>query len=106
MYAQSTLQNISSYLSNANVPQRLIDLMMSRPSNDIYWMTDDDIEQLGAYSPGLEELLISRCGYSRNLMSDIAKEEKSNDSVVAARGKQRLEDFSECSVTACMVGVV
>lgn len=61
---------IGTYLRDQNVPQRLIDLMMSRPSNDVYWMTDEDIKQLGNFSPGREELLISRCGYSRNLLTD------------------------------------
>lgn len=68
------MQIIGAYLRNQDVPQRLIDLMMSRPSNDIYWMTEEDIKQLGQYSPGREELLISRCGYSRHLSADIWSE--------------------------------
>jgi len=64
------MQIIGAYLRYQDIPQRLIDLMMSRPSNDLYWMTMEDITELGNYSPGIEELLISRCGYSRNSTSD------------------------------------
>src|ERR1019366_2571432 len=66
------MKKTGTYLRDEDVPQRLIDLMMSRPSNDIYWMTQDDIDQLGSFSPGYEELLISRCGYSRNMYNDIS----------------------------------
>lgn len=91
---------IREYLSNENVAQRLIDLMMSRSSNDIYWMTVDDINQLGTYSAGREELLISRCGYSKKLLSDVGEEMRSDDSIVVTHGKQRFEDFANCEVTA------
>lgn len=98
------MQIISTYLRNQAMPQRIIDLMMSRPSNDIYWMTNEDIEQLGSYSPGREELLISRCGYNRNLYNDVVSEMVSNmtskDSIKTAGARARLEAFNECSENA------
>ena len=57
------MNTVSVYLKAEMVPQRLIDEMMSRSSTNIYWMSNDDIDQLGEYSPGLEEMLISRCNY-------------------------------------------
>jgi hypothetical protein len=63
-------------------------------------MTDDDLEQLGTYSPGMEELLISRCGYSRKFINEVTAERTSRDSGVAARGQQRMKAFAECSATA------
>ena len=90
----------SEYLRNQDISQHLIDLMMSRPSNDIYWMTDEDIEQLGSYSPGMEELLISRCGYSRKFIDEVSTERSSKNAEVAAHGLQRMKAFAECSYTA------
>jgi hypothetical protein len=87
------MKKTGTYLRDEDVPQRLIDLMMSRPSNDIYWMTQDDIDQLGSFSPGYEELLISRCGYSRNMFNDTAtatfKARQRGDSVLEAREQER-----------------
>lgn len=63
-------------------------------------MTEADIDQLGDYSPGLEELLITRCGYSRNMIYDMVKEMVSNDSAVVARANERRKAFDDCSVNA------
>jgi len=49
----------------SNVSQHLIDEVMSRPSNDTYWLNYKDLESIGEYDPGLEEALISACGYVR-----------------------------------------
>jgi hypothetical protein len=102
------MQKISTYLRNEDVPQRLIDLMMSRSSNEIYWMTQDDIDQLGSFSPSLEELLISRCGYSRNMIQDgataMVMARQKGDSVGAVREKERLkasaEALGQCEASA------
>ena len=40
--------------------------MMSRPSNDIYWLTEADLREIGEYPPEIEEFLIQKCGYNRN----------------------------------------
>lgn len=90
----------SDYLRNSDVPQNLIDKMMSRPSNDIYWMTDDDVKQIGEYSPGMEELLIARCNYSRHMIDDIASERMSKDSNKVADGLARMKAFADCESAA------
>ena len=64
---QQLMSRIRQYLGAENVPQMLVDAMMSRPSTDVYWLTDDDLESLGEYSPAYEELLIAKCGYDRKL---------------------------------------
>lgn len=55
----------AQYLRENGVSQRLIDEMMDRPSNNIYWLSEQDILQLGEYSPQMEETFIASCGYSR-----------------------------------------
>ena len=59
------MKRIQGYLEQQMLSRRLIDLMMSRPSNDIYWLTRADFDELGEYSPQIEELLIRRCDYVR-----------------------------------------
>lgn len=94
------MQITSAYLRNEDIPQRLIDLMMSRPSDDIYWMTANDIEQLGNYSPGREELLISRCGYSRKIGDELAIAKLNHDSAAESRVIARAKEIGVCSATA------
>jgi len=63
---RAAMTKLRGYLSERNVPQRLIDEMMARPSNDVYWMTDHDFIELGNFSPEGEELFVANCGYRRN----------------------------------------
>ena len=39
--------------------------MMSRASNDIYWITKDDFNEIGEVPPDMEELYISKCNDNR-----------------------------------------
>jgi hypothetical protein len=59
------MRQVQNYLEQQMVSRRLIDLMMSRPSNDIYWLTAADFDELGEYSPQVEELLVQKCAYVR-----------------------------------------
>ena len=65
-----TQQNIQrktvSYLEERLVSRRLVDLMMSRASNDVYWITESDYLELGEYPPHIEELVIAKCKYDKN----------------------------------------
>jgi hypothetical protein len=62
---EAVMRKIKIHLENKMISQSLIEEMMSRPSNDIYWLTARDAEKIGEYSPGDEEALISKCGYKR-----------------------------------------
>lgn len=61
---EKIMRDMRSYLVKAGVGHSLIDKMMSHASNDIYWLNAEEIRALGKYSPGLEEQLISKCGYN------------------------------------------
>lgn len=62
---EELMRKFRSHLSSKQVPQYLVDEMMARPSNDIYWLKDRDLELIGPFSAGDEEALIARCGYKR-----------------------------------------
>lgn len=66
---QLEMGKVVDYLRRESVPLRLIDEMMSHASNDIYWLSDADLWQLGEFHPGLEEVLIARCAYDKRLTS-------------------------------------
>lgn len=62
---EAMMAQAKEYLASRGVAQHLIDLMMSRPSNDIYWLSERDLDAIGPYDPGDEENLIRRCKYKR-----------------------------------------
>jgi hypothetical protein len=74
---------LSAYLEEEMVPKRLVELMMTHPSNDIYWLSADDLKQLGEYAPAMEEFLINRCGYDRNLADKIMSSKGNSSSLIA-----------------------
>jgi hypothetical protein len=61
-------QYVSRFLEEYLLPRRLIDVMMSRASNEVYWLTDKDIYEIREYSSFAEELFISKCNYQRELI--------------------------------------
>lgn len=61
---KDAMQQVKKYLVSEGVSQHLIDEMMSRPSNDIYWLPERDIDNL-EINAGLEEALIAKCGFKR-----------------------------------------
>lgn len=62
---EDLMRSVNNYLVGENFPKRLIDEMMGRPSNDVYWLKQADKELIGKYAPAYEEELISKCNYSR-----------------------------------------
>jgi len=56
----------TKYLEDKLIPRRIIDLMMSRPSNEVYWLTEADLFEIGEYPPHIEELYIAKCDYDKS----------------------------------------
>lgn len=57
------MRETREFLQQQNVSQRLIDEMMRRRSNDVYWLTETDLTELKALSPYMEELYVAECGF-------------------------------------------
>ena len=60
------MRAVVDYLDRQLIPRRITDAMMSRPSNDIYWLSSEDLDDIGEHPPQIEEYLIQRCNYDRN----------------------------------------
>jgi hypothetical protein len=100
---------VRNHLENRHVPRRLIDLMMSRASNQIYWVSLDDFDQyLRPVNPDIEELNIARCGDSSNRLmllryrntgrltnSDIQELDKNIDSIFDCEGELTIAALEE-----------
>lgn len=62
---EAMMNNVKIILAYNRIPNYLIDIMMGRPSNDIYWLSERDLDMIGENNPGDEEVLIKKCGYRR-----------------------------------------
>ena len=89
------MREMSAYLDKQLLPKRLIDIMMSRPSNDVYWMTTEDLAELGHYPVNQEEFYIQKCGYIKNVEARIAN---STSRTEQARLYKSMTDSVPCMV--------
>lgn len=97
------MQIVSKFLERQMVPRRLIDLMMRHSSNDAYWLTIDDIDELGDYSPDLEELYIAECKYDGKQISKLLKLSKNGDAVAENNLKEWVKCRADVDVDAYIV---
>lgn len=93
---QGTLMHrVTGYLERQLISRRLIDIMMTRPSNDIYWLTLQDLEEISEYPPPLEEYLIQRCAYDRN---GSQKALNADDDLEFSKRKAELQRSQDCEI--------
>jgi hypothetical protein len=61
---QESFIRVRTYLRRFEVPDALIDTMMTRSSREIYWLSsNDDSSVMSGRAPWFEELMIARCKY-------------------------------------------
>lgn len=86
---EQVVRDAEVYLKEQRLPQHLIDEMLSRPSNDIYWLSSKDIDLIGEYSAGYSEALVAKCNY----MTTMRLAEKNWPSV---QNDAYIDRFSDC----------
>lgn len=90
---------VGKYLEDRMIPRRLVDLMMSRPSNMVYWMTDADIAEMGSSPPDLEELYIARCGWKmRQWIAERTFARDTGDRAAVARVDEEIQAALRCQI--------
>ncbi len=91
-------QIVSKYMQEQLVPTRLIDAMMNKPSNDLYWLKMADLDEIGEYQPGTEELYIKKCDYKRTDEINLYRMEDRGDIVGAMRIKDKMDKVNKCII--------
>lgn len=79
------LKSARSYLEEHEVPNYLIEEMFRRASNEVYWLSPEDITQLGEYSRWFEQYLVAKCGYRKDY-----QDQESYMRLFACQGKATL----------------
>lgn len=91
------VKHVDAYLMGKGLPRRLIDLMMSRPSNDIYWITEEDYSEIGESPIELEELYISKCNDTRRkLYQQIDAARRNNDRNIEPILLEKIGSINQC----------
>lgn len=57
------IDQFRSILTEAGVPSDIVDLAVSRSSDDIHILSNEELARIGISPPWVEELLIAQCGY-------------------------------------------
>jgi hypothetical protein len=88
----NVVRGVTAYLDSKLMPRRLIDLMMSRPSNDVYWLASRDLDELGVNPPEVEELYIFKCKFDRRRNAQLVdaldrKDTRAADEITATMDK-------------------
>lgn len=82
------MRKVSTYLDNEMIPRKFIDMMMSRSSVDAYWLTTDDLNELGNYPASIEELYIAKCNYRMETLIQLNTAMKKGDEDAKAKFKE------------------
>lgn len=82
---EKVMNDVRKYLKEKNTPQYLIDEMMGRPSNQVYWLREKDIDILGEFSAGLEEIYIKECGYNKR-------------EIYRSWTDKQIQNFTDCTI--------
>ena len=83
---EDTMREVATYLQSERVAQYLIDEMMAHASNNIYWLTSRDLKSLGSYQAGVEEEIISKCGYDSQREAQMSRTEWIKDNSAGGVG--------------------
>lgn len=57
------VEKFKEILARSGIPRDIVDMAVSRSSDDVYVLSKDELARIGTSPPWIEELLISRCGY-------------------------------------------
>ena len=69
---QQAMGLTATYLKNEQVPQELIEKMLSRASTQVYWVGPEDAN-ISGMSPWFEEMMIARCGHDPTRTEEAAR---------------------------------
>lgn len=69
---QQAMQLTTDYLKKEQVPQDLIEKMLSRASTQVHWIGPEDTS-ISGMSPWFEEMMIARCGFDPTRTEEAAR---------------------------------
>ena len=75
---------VKAYLQEFRVPQQLVERMFATSSDDVYWLSRSEIDDLGRMPQWLDEQVLARCGQPQdssdnrwiNCMNKLVRKEK------------------------------
>lgn len=101
---RAVMNEVRTYLSERNIPQRLIDLMMTKSSREIYWLNYADLHEVGNVSAAYEELIIAKCGGTPDGVKAMHNSIDRGESLVASKRSWRATTDCESALITRLKG--
>jgi hypothetical protein len=89
------MEVVRKYLEDQQVPQYLIERMFSLASTEIYWLTFEDLDNLGARANWWDQVLVARCGLDKKLEQGFSRMGESF--ARASEAKRHIRDLAICA---------
>lgn len=87
--------NIRKYLDDAEVPKRIIEKIFSLASTEVYWLTKQDVYDIGRRANWWDQLLVDRCELDKELEINYLKYGDAYPK--AADARRHLSAVNECA---------
>lgn len=89
------METVRKYLEDQQVPQYLIERMFSLASTEIYWLSWDDLKNLGLRANWWDQLLVDRCKLDKQLEQQFLNQ--GDHFARAAEAKRQIHDVAVCA---------
>jgi hypothetical protein len=66
-YQNRVLREARGYLQDLHVPTDIIDAMFQRSSDEVLWLTRNQLDEIGLRPPWYEQFLIAKCGLDKSV---------------------------------------
>jgi len=63
-------ESVKTFLERNDVPRSIIEHMFSLASNEIYWLDDNDLHDLGHRPAWYDQYILSKCGFDTKMQED------------------------------------
>jgi hypothetical protein len=73
------LIKVRAFLQENAVPSYLVDEMFRHPSDEVYWLSEDDQKNLGFESPAFKQYLRAECAWDEGLEREVYEGKRSVD---------------------------
>jgi hypothetical protein len=89
------MQAVRNYLDEQQVPLYLIEKMFSLASTEIYWLSWEDLGNLGVRANWWDQVLVDRCGLDKKLEQEYL--DQGGKAMRAEEARKQIHDVAVCS---------
>lgn len=93
---QKTFDSYINWLKAKHVPATLIEKIKSHSSDNVYWLSDKDVQSIPDASPEFEQLTLEKCKYQKGLLNQWLDANSSGKSEEAKILREKWDKQGKC----------